>query len=51
VSRNKETVRRYMDGFNKSDHAEILSCLTDDVVWDMPGFPEAPRPTPPSTPA
>jgi ketosteroid isomerase-like protein len=27
-----------MDGFNKSDHAEILSCLTDDVVWDMPGF-------------
>lgn len=27
-----------MDGFNKLDHAQILSCLTDDVVWDMPGF-------------
>jgi len=27
-----------MDGFNKSDHAQILSCLTDDVVWEMPGF-------------
>jgi uncharacterized protein len=26
-----------MDGFNKSDHEQILSCLTDDVEWDMPG--------------
>ena len=36
-SGNKQTVERYMDGFNKSDHAQVLSCLTDDVVWDMPG--------------
>ena len=34
---NKKTVERYLDGFNKSDHTQILSCLTDDVVWDMPG--------------
>lgn len=34
---NKATVERYMDGFNLSDHDLILSCLTDDVVWDMPG--------------
>ena len=27
-----------MDGFRATDHATILSCLTDDVVWDMPGF-------------
>ena len=27
-----------MDGFNASDHAKILSCLTEDVVWEMPGF-------------
>ncbi len=27
-----------MDGFNKLDHAQILSCLTDDVVWDIPGM-------------
>jgi ketosteroid isomerase-like protein len=37
VTENKFTVERYMDGFNLSDHDLILSCLTDDVVWDMPG--------------
>jgi ketosteroid isomerase-like protein len=26
-----------MDGFNKSDHKQILLCLTDDVEWVMPG--------------
>lgn len=35
---NKAVVETYMDGFNESDHAKILSCLTDDVVWEMPGF-------------
>jgi ketosteroid isomerase-like protein len=34
---NKHTVERYIDGFNHSDHAQILACLTDDVVWEMPG--------------
>jgi ketosteroid isomerase-like protein len=37
VSANKQTVRRYMHAFNKSDHAEILSCLTDNVEWNIPG--------------
>ena len=37
MSRNKQTIERYIDGFNKSDHAQILSCLTDDVEWLMPG--------------
>jgi ketosteroid isomerase-like protein len=37
VTPNKATVERYMDGFNLSDHDLILSCLTDDVAWDMPG--------------
>lgn len=37
MTKNKATVARYMDGFRASDHAAILSCLTDDVVWDMPG--------------
>ena len=27
-----------MEGFNSSDHAKILSCLTNDVVWDIPGY-------------
>lgn len=34
---NKKTVSNYMDGFRESDHAKILSCLTDDVTWEMPG--------------
>jgi ketosteroid isomerase-like protein len=34
---SKDTVRRYIDGFNKGDHAQILSCLTDDIEWLMPG--------------
>jgi uncharacterized protein len=37
MSRNKQTVQKYMDAFTESDHAEILSCLTDDVEWVMPG--------------
>jgi ketosteroid isomerase-like protein len=37
MTENKRTVERYMDGFRKSDHEQILSCLTDDVVWDIPG--------------
>jgi ketosteroid isomerase-like protein len=37
MSPNKNTVQKYIDGFNKSDHAQILSCLTDDIEWLMPG--------------
>jgi ketosteroid isomerase-like protein len=37
MSENKKTVERYMDGFRKSDHAQILACLTEDVEWILPG--------------
>jgi uncharacterized protein len=37
MTENKRTVEAYIDGFNKTDHAQILACLTDDVVWEMPG--------------
>ena len=37
MSANKQTVERYMEGFRRSDHALVLSCLTDDVEWLMPG--------------
>jgi hypothetical protein len=37
MSLNKNTVQKYIDGFNKSDHGQILSCLTDDIEWLMPG--------------
>ena len=38
MTANKTTVARYMDGFRQGDHALVLSCLTDDVVWDIPGM-------------
>lgn len=37
MSSNKDTVKKYIDGFNKSDHAQILSCLTDDIQWTVFG--------------
>jgi ketosteroid isomerase-like protein len=38
MSDNKRTVETYLDGFRKSDHRQILSCLADDIEWKMPGF-------------
>jgi ketosteroid isomerase-like protein len=35
---NKATVDRYMEGFRKGDHQQILSCLTEDVEWLIPGM-------------
>ena len=37
ISPNKLTVQEYMEGFRRSDHARILSCLTDNVEWEIPG--------------
>ena len=37
MSQNIETVTRYLDGFRKNDHAQILSCLTDDIEWNVFG--------------
>lgn len=37
MTENKNTVHRYMDGFRTADHRQILSCLTDDVEWIIPG--------------
>lgn len=36
-SANKATVERYLDGFRRTDHAQILDCLTDDVRWTVFG--------------
>jgi ketosteroid isomerase-like protein len=41
MSENKRTVERYMDGFRTTDREAILSCLTDDVEWELPGFFQA----------
>ena len=37
MSRNIETVTTYLDGFRKNDHAQILSCLTEDIEWTVFG--------------
>ncbi len=34
---NKRTIEAYMDGFRKTDRPQILSCLTDDGEWVIPG--------------
>ena len=38
MSQNKQTVEKYMDAFARTDHREVLSCLTDDVEWLIPGL-------------
>ncbi len=38
MSPQKKIVEAYMDGFRTTNHTKILACLTDDVVWEMPGF-------------
>ena len=35
---NKQIVKEYMDAFGVSDHDRILACLTDDIIWEMPGI-------------
>jgi ketosteroid isomerase-like protein len=37
VTANRQTVEKYLEGFRRSDHERILSCLTDDVEWVIPG--------------
>jgi ketosteroid isomerase-like protein len=37
MSQNIETVNTYLDGFRRNDHAQILSCLTDDIEWTVFG--------------
>ena len=37
MSQNTDTVNRYLDGFRKNDHEQILSCLTDDIEWTVYG--------------
>ena len=34
---NKKTIDAYMDGFRTTDRPMIMSCLTEDVEWVIPG--------------
>lgn len=38
MTANKNTVALYIEGFKTYDRKKILLCLTEDIVWDMPGF-------------
>lgn len=38
MTENKRTIEKYLAGFRASDHAQILSCLTEDVEWEIPGM-------------
>jgi uncharacterized protein len=38
VADGKDVVEAYFEGFRRSDHDQILACLTDEVVWDLPGY-------------
>jgi ketosteroid isomerase-like protein len=37
VSARKAVVEAYVDGFRRGDSAAILSCPTEDVVWEIHG--------------
>jgi ketosteroid isomerase-like protein len=37
MSLNKQTVRAYMEAFQRKDHQAILDCVTEDVIWVLPG--------------
>lgn len=37
MSPNKTIVQAYMDAFTVLNHEAILACLTDDLIWYIPG--------------
>jgi ketosteroid isomerase-like protein len=38
MSARKQLVETYFEGFRRGDHAMVLECLTEDVIWDLPGY-------------
>lgn len=38
MSARKFVVEKYIDGFRRTDHARILSCLSNDIVWVLHGY-------------
>jgi len=37
MSQNKITVEKYMEAYAQLNHPAVLSCLTEDVEWILPG--------------
>jgi hypothetical protein len=38
MSARTQVVERYLDGFRRTDHGQILSCLDEGVVWRIHGY-------------
>ena len=38
MSANQLTIERYLDGFRNTNRPQVLSCVTDDVEWTVPGI-------------
>ena len=38
MTENKKTVLKYMEGYSSHDHQKILSCLMNEVTWEIPGI-------------
>ena len=38
MASHKAVVEAYVEGFRPGDHAQILACLNDDVVWMLHGY-------------
>jgi ketosteroid isomerase-like protein len=38
LASHKAVVEAYIEGFRRTDHEAILSCLADDVVWVLHGY-------------
>jgi uncharacterized protein len=38
MSTHKIIIEKYIEGFRRSDHVQILSCLSEDIVWVLHGY-------------
>jgi len=37
VSARKAVIGSYIEGFRRGDHAQVLGCLAEDIVWELYG--------------
>jgi uncharacterized protein len=37
MSAHKDVIERYLEAFRRGDRAQILACLTQDIVWELHG--------------
>ena len=37
MTARKAVIGNYIEGFRRGDHAQVLACLADDIVWELYG--------------